>query len=123
MISAFPNLPIHGTPGIRRDEWVHAQWAAHFLNMVPHDAEWDCLSGSTTSQKNKSIQVNTCKSIPIDQKLETNQRSSRFVTSRLAGSSLRSAAMRFSYEFSNLCGTVYRGGNLVFTPDGSSVFR
>eukprot|EP01083_Nonionella_stella_P087419 243227_1 len=29
--------------------------------------------------------------------------------------------MKFSYKFSNLCGSVYSGGNLVFTPDGNSV--
>lgn len=29
--------------------------------------------------------------------------------------------MKFAYQFSNLCGTVYRGGNLLFTPDGNSV--
>lgn len=26
-----------------------------------------------------------------------------------------------SFRFSNLCGTVYRQGNVVFTPDGNSV--
>ena len=26
--------------------------------------------------------------------------------------------MRFGYRFSNLCGTVYKQGNLQFTPDG-----
>lgn len=30
--------------------------------------------------------------------------------------------MKFNYTFSNLCGTVYRGGNLVFTPDGDSIY-
>ena len=29
--------------------------------------------------------------------------------------------MKFSYKFSNLFGTVYRGGDLIFTPDGNSV--
>ena len=29
--------------------------------------------------------------------------------------------MKFSYEFSNLYGTVYRTGNLIFTPDGNTV--
>lgn len=29
--------------------------------------------------------------------------------------------MRFSYKFSNLCGSVYKGGNLVFTPDGNTL--
>lgn len=29
--------------------------------------------------------------------------------------------MKFSYKFSNLCGSVYKGGNLVFTADGNSV--
>ncbi|XP_054265310.1 periodic tryptophan protein 2 homolog [Macrosteles quadrilineatus] len=29
--------------------------------------------------------------------------------------------MKFSYKFSNLLGTVYRKGNLLFTPDGNSV--
>lgn len=29
--------------------------------------------------------------------------------------------MKFSYKFSNLLGTIYRNGNLVFTPDGNSV--
>lgn len=29
--------------------------------------------------------------------------------------------MRFSYKFSNLCGSVYKGGNLVFSADGNSV--
>ncbi len=29
--------------------------------------------------------------------------------------------MKFHYQFSNLLGTVYRQGNLLFTPDGSSV--
>jgi len=29
--------------------------------------------------------------------------------------------MKFSYEFSNLYGTVYRTGDLVFTPDGNTV--
>ena len=28
----------------------------------------------------------------------------------------------FSYAFSNLCGTVYRQGNLVFSPDGKTLF-
>ncbi len=31
--------------------------------------------------------------------------------------------MKFNYTFSNLCGTVYKGGNLVFTPDGDSILR
>uniref|UniRef100_A0A1B0FLN1 Small-subunit processome Utp12 domain-containing protein n=1 Tax=Glossina morsitans morsitans TaxID=37546 RepID=A0A1B0FLN1_GLOMM len=29
--------------------------------------------------------------------------------------------MKFSYKFSNLLGTIYRCGNLVFTPDGNSI--
>lgn len=29
--------------------------------------------------------------------------------------------MKTSYQFSNLLGSVYSGGNVVFTPDGSSV--
>jgi len=29
--------------------------------------------------------------------------------------------MKFNFKFSNLCGTVYRAGNLIFTPDGNSV--
>lgn len=29
--------------------------------------------------------------------------------------------MKFSYKFSNLLGTIYRGGNLIFTPDGNSI--
>ncbi|KAL0096596.1 WD40 repeat-like protein [Phycomyces blakesleeanus] len=29
--------------------------------------------------------------------------------------------MKSSFKFSNLCGTVYTGGNLLFTPDGNSV--
>ncbi|EDW01423.1 periodic tryptophan protein 2 homolog [Drosophila grimshawi] len=29
--------------------------------------------------------------------------------------------MKFSYKFSNLLGTIYRNGNLIFTPDGNSV--
>jgi len=29
--------------------------------------------------------------------------------------------MKFSYQFSNLYGTVYRTGDLVFTPDGNTV--
>uniref|UniRef100_A0A7S0Q3Z6 Small-subunit processome Utp12 domain-containing protein n=1 Tax=Coccolithus braarudii TaxID=221442 RepID=A0A7S0Q3Z6_9EUKA len=29
---------------------------------------------------------------------------------------------RFTYNFSNLCGTVYRQGNLVFSPDGDSLY-
>jgi hypothetical protein len=29
--------------------------------------------------------------------------------------------MKFSYKFSNLCGTVYKQGNVLFTPDGNSV--
>ncbi|KAI7872555.1 putative WD repeat protein [Spinellus fusiger] len=29
--------------------------------------------------------------------------------------------MKTSFKFSNLCGTVYTGGNLIFTPDGHSV--
>jgi periodic tryptophan protein 2 len=29
--------------------------------------------------------------------------------------------MRFSYKFSNLCGTVYNQGNLVFSPDGGTL--
>lgn len=29
--------------------------------------------------------------------------------------------MKFSYKFSNLLGTVYRKGNLIFTPDGNTV--
>jgi periodic tryptophan protein 2 len=24
-----------------------------------------------------------------------------------------------NFEFSNLCGTVYKGGNVLFTPDGN----
>ena len=27
-----------------------------------------------------------------------------------------------NFEFSNLCGTVYRGGNVVFSPDGNTLF-
>ena len=30
--------------------------------------------------------------------------------------------MKFNYTFHNLCGTVYRGGNLAFTPDGDSIY-
>jgi len=29
--------------------------------------------------------------------------------------------MKFNFKFSNLCGSVYRQGNLLFTPDGNSV--
>ncbi|KNC28885.1 hypothetical protein FF38_07379 [Lucilia cuprina] len=29
--------------------------------------------------------------------------------------------MKFSYKFSNLLGTIYRNGNLLFTPDGNSI--
>ena len=29
--------------------------------------------------------------------------------------------MKFNYKFSNLLGTVYRNGNLVFSPDGNCV--
>ena len=29
--------------------------------------------------------------------------------------------MKANYKFQNLCGTVYRQGNVVFTPDGNSV--
>ncbi|KAJ1730384.1 U3 snoRNP protein, partial [Coemansia biformis] len=29
--------------------------------------------------------------------------------------------MKTDFKFSNLCGTVYRSGNLVFTPDGNSI--
>ncbi|KAF2073704.1 hypothetical protein CYY_004992 [Polysphondylium violaceum] len=29
--------------------------------------------------------------------------------------------MKFGYKFSNLLGTVYKGGNILFTPDGNSV--
>lgn len=29
--------------------------------------------------------------------------------------------MKANYQFQNLCGTVYRQGNVVFTPDGDSV--
>jgi periodic tryptophan protein 2 len=29
--------------------------------------------------------------------------------------------MKFSYKFNNLLGTVYRKGDLLFTPDGNSV--
>eukprot|EP00466_Bigelowiella_natans_P010548 jgi/Bigna1/87845/estExt_fgenesh1_pg.C_250009 len=29
--------------------------------------------------------------------------------------------MKFNFQFSNLCGTVYRQGNILFTPDGNSV--
>ena len=30
--------------------------------------------------------------------------------------------MKFNFQFSNLLGTVYRNGNLLYSPDGSSVF-
>ncbi|THH32799.1 hypothetical protein EUX98_g1385 [Antrodiella citrinella] len=30
--------------------------------------------------------------------------------------------MKANYKFSNLCGTVYRQGNILFSPDGNSVF-
>lgn len=29
--------------------------------------------------------------------------------------------MKANYKFQNLCGTVYRQGNVIFTPDGNSV--
>lgn len=29
--------------------------------------------------------------------------------------------MKAGYAFQNLCGTVYRQGNVAFTPDGNSV--
>ena len=29
---------------------------------------------------------------------------------------------RVNYQFSNLCGTVYRQGNLVYSPDGNSLY-
>lgn len=29
--------------------------------------------------------------------------------------------MKFNYQFSNLCGSVYKQGNVVFTPDGNTV--
>jgi periodic tryptophan protein 2 len=29
--------------------------------------------------------------------------------------------MKLDFKFSNLCGTVYRSGNLIFTPDGNSI--
>jgi periodic tryptophan protein 2 len=31
-------------------------------------------------------------------------------------------ASRFNYLFNNLCGTVYRQGNLLYSPDGSSLY-
>lgn len=30
--------------------------------------------------------------------------------------------MKANFQFQNLCGTVYRQGNIAFTPDGNSVF-
>ena len=30
--------------------------------------------------------------------------------------------MNFNYQFSNLLGTVYRRGNLTFSPDGNTLF-
>ncbi|PWZ02194.1 putative periodic tryptophan protein PWP2 [Testicularia cyperi] len=30
--------------------------------------------------------------------------------------------MKSSFKFSNLCGTVYQGGNVVFSPDGDSIY-
>jgi periodic tryptophan protein 2 len=32
-----------------------------------------------------------------------------------------STAMKANFAFQNLCGTVYRQGNVLFTPDGNSV--
>jgi hypothetical protein len=29
--------------------------------------------------------------------------------------------MKYSFKFSNLCGTVYKSGNLLFTADGNSL--
>ena len=29
--------------------------------------------------------------------------------------------MRFAFKFSNLCGTVYKSGNQLFTPDGNTL--
>jgi len=29
--------------------------------------------------------------------------------------------MKFGYQFSNLCGTVYKKGNIIFTPDGNTL--
>lgn len=29
--------------------------------------------------------------------------------------------MKIDFKFSNLCGTVYKKGNLIFTPDGNSL--
>lgn len=31
-------------------------------------------------------------------------------------------ASRFNYQFNNLCGTVYRHGNVVYSPDGSCLY-
>jgi hypothetical protein len=36
-------------------------------------------------------------------------------------STLSRTIMKANYKFQNLCGTVYRQGNVVFTPDGNSV--
>lgn len=30
--------------------------------------------------------------------------------------------MKYGYRFSNLCGNVYKCGNLVFSPDGSVLY-
>lgn len=29
--------------------------------------------------------------------------------------------MKFNYRFSNLCGSVYKGGNLLFSADGNTL--
>ena len=29
--------------------------------------------------------------------------------------------MKFDYKFSNLCGTVYKGGNVIFSQDGNKL--
>ncbi len=34
---------------------------------------------------------------------------------------LENAPMKHSYRFSNLCGVVYKNGNVIFTPDGNSL--
>lgn len=35
--------------------------------------------------------------------------------------SIRSRRLSWTLQFSNICGTVYRQGNILFTPDGNSL--
>ena len=69
------------------------------------------------SQYNRSLRFSS-PTVPASLAMKANYKVRNWISSSIPRSLF---LLRCFIQFSNLCGTVYRQGNIVFTPDGNSV--